>query len=234
MASFLVTWLLWFTALTHAPLQGPMAPGVLSPTSWIIVQEKSNPSCSLAAACSTSMSPNIVAGDGVLAMIITGSSVTVSSVSETGGSSTYTHCPSCHINNASVGNMDASYTVSDGGSVSAVTTTASGTPSAYYSTDIIEFRPLFELTLAYDTSNNYNNTTNCTACTGVALTLTGSRPIVLQGFLEANGPPTSVNLPYLIGAYNETAWNLAAQVGTAIVVNQSPTGNSDGFAIGFK
>lgn len=205
---------------------------------WTKIQDtqtdNSTGTCSLIASTCTITVPSTTAGDVLVGFSYSGNSFALTSVT---GDGTWTHCSNCAVSNATVAaGVDMAYRAVATGGATSIVFTFSGTTSSFTAVEVVQFRRSTG-SATFDVSGSVNDSTNCTACTGVPLTLTGggSNELIVSVFTESQTLST-VNSPYILGSLPEqfmTYW-LTATTGTAPVANQSPTGQMIFAAVSFK
>lgn len=235
--SLLLCWTL--TAFLAAPAQ--MLQSITNDVrhgsvTWSLIHDTENDTtltCSAGLTTCTTTIPAVTAGNVLIVESFGNTNISISSVT---GDSTWTHCSNCAVNNNTGVNisLDISYVaVATGGGTSIVVTWNTNVGS-FAGVDISEWRRSSG-SATFDTSNNVNDTSACTACNGVALTLSGSSDLIFQGFSFQQTLGT-VNSPYAFQALPSELYVFwgAATTGTAPVVNQSPAAQMVFSAVAFK
>lgn len=165
---------------------------------------------------------------------------TVNSVTlaTTGG---WTLCPSseCHAHDGNWG-IDSAYKIGGSSGTTSISATVSGSPggTSWYLT-FAELMPPVGYTPSFDTGGaNANSSANCTTCSGVALTTTGTDAIIQLSNIDNDFPLTEWNL--WSGNYftdiNGSGLYLNAPAGSiaAPTFSQTPTGHAAVSALAFK
>ena len=120
------------------------------------------------------------AGSAMAIFLYTGNTnVTISSAS--GGGGTWTKCPAsaCHDYDSTAGyDQDIIYNTTGTGSATSVSVTLSGASTGLFYLEFVELAPPSGYTPAYDTAGTANVDTDCTACTAVGLTLSGTDAVI--------------------------------------------------------
>jgi len=159
--------------------------------SWTLVQHPNNAACS-GTSCSVTVSAT---GSGHLITVIvqpnTATNTTISSVS---GGGTYTHCTNCAASNGAGGAIDASYTLSSTSGATSISATLSQSGGASWTMEVFEYS-FTNGPISLDASGNRVQTTNVANPAGVALTLTGTNDVIVQGGWYTT-PFTAISSPY--------------------------------------
>lgn len=226
------------TRVGPSKLVGPSTiPQAGAGVTWTLVHDTYNDSatgtCGAGLTSCTTTIPAVTAGNVLIVGVADTINVGISSVT---GDSTWTHCSNCSVFNNTGANilLDIAYVASATGGGTSIVTNFSTNVGTFVLVDISEWHRSSG-TATFDTSNNVNDTTNCTACNGVPLTLTGASDLVYQAF-SPQQTLGAINSPYALQALPSSFYIFwgAATTGTAPVVNQSPTGNMVFSAVAFK
>lgn len=202
-----------------------------------LVQAKANTACS-GTTCAVTVTAT-GAGHTVIVGVAVSTNVTISSVTCaptacTGGNA-YTLCgTSCQTGNATTGFTDMAYTLNSASGDTTITMNLSGSPSG----PGMAWEISATGALTFDVANKILDTTNCTSCAGVALTLTGTNDFIAT--LSSCGNTCSAISTY--SADPATPWPggdgmahlLNTASGTAPNWTQSPTSNLASAAIAIK
>jgi len=181
------------------------------------------------------------AGHVLIAMAGYGSlsSITVSGVTAGACSASWVHCPSCHGNDASSGKqVDGWYCLNSASGITNITFTLSATQSGGPSWNAYVFELSSTTTFVIDSTNSVDDSTTCTVCAGVTLTLTGSNDAIMQVYGAGSSAPSSISSPYVFqNAGSGTSSNASlinSGSGTAPNWTSSVTGKGAGGAIAIK
>lgn len=203
---------------------------------WTLVHDTQTDSatgtCTQPSTTCTITIPSTTAGNILVGYIYNASNLSISTVT---GDGTWTHCSNCAVSNATVAaGIDMAYRAVATGGATSIVFTFSGTASSFTIVEVSEWHRSTG-SATFDTSNNVNDSTNCTACNGVTLTLSGSNDLIVSAFTLSQ-TLTSINSPYIISALPEQllVYWLGATAGTAPVANQTPTGQMIFAAVAFK
>lgn len=210
-------------------------PGSLT---WTYIQDNNIIFCSQAGSSATctigsaQIAPT-TAGSVWILQINTVNNVTIQSVS--GGGGTWVHCPNCHRNNPSGGNIDASYNLTgNAGTTQNITVTLTGVSGGNgMAINFVEVMPPAGSTASYDDSGSVAPPA-CSTCTGVALS-----NITATDFIWSNpGNATqvdwkSITSPWFI-TENGTMFNLNTTSGAAPTITYDAVQSPTLMAIAFK
>jgi hypothetical protein len=208
------------------------------PTTWTYIQDSNIIFCSQAGSSATcsigaaQITPTI-AGSVWILQINTVNNVTIQSIS--GGGGTWIHCPNCHRNNPSGGNVDAAYNLTgNAGTVQNITITLTGASGGNgMAINFVEVMPPAGSTASYDDSGSVAPAA-CSTCTGPTLS-----NITATDFIWSNpGNATqvdwkSVSSPWTL-TENGTMFNLNATSGAPFTVTYDAVQSPTLMAIAFK
>jgi len=206
-------------------LNGQTASGGVT---WTLVNSTFNPSCTVPSTTCATTIPAATDGNLLIIDTFTTENVTIASTS---GGGTSTHCSNCSAFIPSSGATDISYITSVTGGTTSVSVTLSLSEDAFFAVQITEWHRSTG-TATFDVSGNAEPT-GCTACTGTALSLTGSDDLIFHAINEQHSF-VSIGSPYTVDVNDVYCYLLNATTGTAPVLNQTPSGEAAFSSIAFK
>lgn len=189
---------------------------LLSTPAWATwsVRTFTSHACVAGASCAMTI-PSTTAGDLIVVMAYIGNATDkVTSVTDNGGSS-YSLCAtsSCYATDSSANGVDAAYCLSVVGGATSVTVNKTSSSNAL---TLYVLQASHAGTAALDAVGTRLQTTNTTSPLGVALTLTGTNDVIVQGIHSAS--PTVLSGCYTSGG------------GTGNLLWQQCTNTTDGTA----
>lgn len=182
--------------LTIALLAGALL-SLPASASFTRVQKATNGACtSTSTTCSVTVSST---GSGHAIIVMERSqaaSITISSVS---GGGTYTQCTTCAGSQTQAAtSTDIFYTLASTSGTTSITVTRSASGSAW-ACEVAEYSVTAGNTIAYDASNNVNDSTGAISQPGVALTLGGTNDVITQAAgISSTQTINSVSSPYTV------------------------------------
>jgi len=216
---------------------------------WSLIQLKYNSSagggtggsgCAVSTTTCTVTVSSVGAGHLVVMVPFSGSSAGTSIAWSAGSGETWTHCGGtngCLFAGANAGAVDAAYVLSATGGETSFTCTVASAPPSYFACAIFEYA-WSGATIAFDASNGAY-TSSCTSCSGIGLTLSGSKDVIIQVGLPAQsltaisgGAGYTNPQQFYDGAGQAGAINTTN--GAAPTWTQSPAGPNVAMAIAFK
>ena len=202
---------------------------------WSLTQVKGNGSCAgNNSTCSVTVT-STGSGHVLFVGVIVPRTATITSAS---GGGTYTLCgTTCRNGNTTTGFTDGAYVLSSTSGVTSISATVSTTfgGGSTWVTFVLELSTDSGPAL-FDTSNNNLVTTNCTSCTGTALTLGGTNDAIVT-WASCGGTCSGITT-YTNDLANPSGDGVAHLLntasGTAPNWSQSPSSNLTSAAIAFK
>ena len=152
-----------------------------------LVQKASNAACS---SSSASCSMTVAATGAAHLLVVSAAWPGAFSISSVSGGGTWV-CPAAAVgaDNGSLGSAMC-YVLSSTAGATTITVNSSAVPGGGWVVDFREYSPT--ATVSFDTAGNVADSTNCTSCSGVPLTLTGTNDLIVQ-LVNPTGTVTAVS-----------------------------------------
>ena len=161
--------------------------GSTSPGTVTLVQKASNASC---AGNSANCSVTVAATGASHLLIVSAAWPGAFSISSVSGGGSWV-CPANAVgaDNGSLGSAMC-YVLSSTSGATTITVNTSAVPNGGWTIEFREYSPTG--TLTFDTAGNVDDSTNCTSCSGVNLTLSGTNDLIVQ-LVNPTGSVTAVS-----------------------------------------
>lgn len=197
-----------------------------------LVQKASNAACSSSSAsCSMTVAAT---GTGHL-LVVSAAWPGAFSIASVSGGGTWV-CPAAAVG-ADSGSLGSAmcYVLSSTAGATTITVNSSAVPGGGWVVEFREYSPT--ATVSFDTAGNIADSTNCTSCSGVPLTLTGTNDLIVQ-FVNPTGTVTAVssgwgNTDFPGPNYVGSADKIGTSSGTAPTWTTS-SGHATGVALAFQ